>query len=118
MQMLMMELGDQEVRAYYVWIPILAPDNEQAARQSTLRYPAPNSVYFWTPTPKLSYDAATVIGLAPGRPAWDVYFLYKRGVIWDRTFPAPNYWQRQLDVIQGEPLDPTVMRLRIRSALK
>jgi len=118
MQTLMMEFGNQPVRAYFVWVPILAEDNEEAARQSTLRYWAPNSVYFWTRTAKLSHDVASVIRLPAGRPAWDVYFLYKRGITWDRVPPAPNYWQKQLDVLQGDAFNPQVMRVHVRDALK
>ncbi len=113
----MMELGDRDVRAYFVWVPILEPDNEQAARRSTQRYQAPNSVYFWAPTRKLSDGVASIIGLAAGRPAWDVYFLYRKGIVWDRVFPAPSYWQQQLDVIQGDAFNPVVMRARIKDAL-
>ncbi len=118
MQMLMMEFGNQDLRAYFVWVPILDADNEQAARKSTIQFPAPNSVYFWTQTPKLSHEAASVIRLAAGRPAWDVYLLYNKGVTWDRIFPAPNYWQQQLDVLQGDAFNPQVMRTRIKDALK
>ncbi len=118
MQMIMNEFGDQDVRAYFVWEPILGGDNQQAARQSTLRYQAPNSVYFWTPTRKLSDEVASILGLAAGRPAWDMYFLYPKGVVWDRVFPAPRYWQRQLDVIQGDTFNPQILRARIKDALK
>ncbi len=118
MQMLMMEMANQNLRAYFVWEPMLEAVNEQAARLSTTRYSAPNSVYFWTSTKKLANDVASVIRLAAGRPAWDVYFLYNRGVTWDRVFPAPNYWQQQLDVLQGDAFNPQVMRTRVRDALK
>ncbi len=118
MQNIMMEFGNRDVRAYFVWVPILPADNEQAARRSTLQYSAPNSVYFYAQSAKLSHDVASVIRLAAGRPAWDVYFLFKKGVTWDRVFPMPNYWQRQLKVLQGDAFDPRVMRVHVRDALK
>ncbi len=118
MQMLMMEFANRDVRAYFVWIPILSADSEQAARQSTLRYAAPNSIYFWTQSARLSHEAASVMRMAAGRPAWDVYLLYRKAITWDRVFPTPSYWQQQLEILQGDAFNPQVIRMRVRDALR
>lgn len=118
MQTLLMEFGNRDVRAYFVWLPILAADNEQAARQGTERNQAPNSVYFWLPTTKLAQEAASILQMAAGRLAWDVYLLYRKGMLWDRAFPAPAYWQQQLGILQGDTFNPQAMRARIQGSLK
>jgi hypothetical protein len=117
MQMLMTEFGNRDLRAYFVWIPVLSGDSEQAARKSTERYPAPNSGYFWLTTPKAAQEAASVLHMAAGRLAWDVYLLYRRGLIWEASFPSPSYWQHQLDILQGDAFNPQVFRARIHDAL-
>ncbi len=117
MQAILMELGAADVRAYFVWGPFLKADTEQAARQSMERVAAPNSVHFWLPSQKLSWEAASELQLPLGRSAWDVYLLYQRGTIWDRTFPVPSYWQQPLDLLQGDRYDPQVLRGRILEAL-
>ncbi len=118
MQTLMNEFGNQDLRAYFVWFQILTGDTEPAARHSTQLYPAPNSVYFWIASQNLAREAASVMRMAAGRLAWDAYLLYQKGVIWEAKFPAPGYWQHQLDILQGEALNPRLLRARIQDALK
>jgi len=78
----------------------------------------PNSVYYWTESQKLSQNLSGVLGLAAGRPAWDVYLLYQKGVWWDRNFPAPTFWQHLIDgILQGQPLDMDVFDARVREYL-
>ena len=118
MQMLMNEFGDRDVRAYFVWLPALSGDSEQAARKSTERYPAPNSVYFWLAIPNAAQEAGFVLRMPTGRLAWDVYLLYRRGAIWESSFPYPTYWQHQLDILQGDAFNPPVFRARVQDALR
>jgi len=118
MQTLLTQRRDPNVRAYWVWGPYLRNDTEKAARDNSLRYGAPNSVYFWTTTPKLSADLSTTLHLPAGRLAWDVYLLYARGKMWDAVFPQPRYWQHQLEILQGEPLDVNLLDARIIEALR
>jgi hypothetical protein len=118
MQMLMNEFGNREVRAYYVWAPILTGDTEASARQSSQRFPAANSSHFWTSSPGLIHEAAAVLQLAAGRTAWDVFLLYRKEIMWHSSFPVPSYWQQQLDIIQGAPFDPQALKMRLLDALK
>lgn len=112
-----MEMGAADVRAYFVWGPFLKADTEETARQSMERVAAPNSVHFWMTSQKLSWDAASELKFPLGRNAWDVYLLYQREIMWDRTFPLPSYWQQPLDLLQGDRYDPQTMKRRIMGAL-
>jgi hypothetical protein len=118
MQAILMETPDPGIRAYFVWGPFLDTDSEKTAREITERVWSPNSVYFWTPDKKLAMEAGWVLQLAAGRPAWDVYLLFKRGIMWEKTFPIPTYWQQQLDVLQGDKYDPQQMRVKIHESLR
>ncbi len=113
-----METRDPDVRAYFVWAPFLKPDTEKTARESTARCWAPNSVYFWAPDQNLCLEAGQVLQLAAGRPAWDVYMIYRRGVLWEKVFPQPAYWQQQLDILQGEKYDPPTLRVKLQEILR
>jgi hypothetical protein len=117
MQTLLTQRRDPNVRAYWVWGPYLRNDTEKAARDNSLRYGAPNSVYFWTTTPKLATDLSSALHLPAGRLAWDIYLLYGRGKTWDSAFPQPRYWQHQLEILQGEPLDVNLLDARVIEAL-
>lgn len=118
MQRLLVERPDPNLRAYFVWEPVLNTDGEATARQSSQRFGAPNSVHFWTPTQKLAKDMAGVLKLAADRIAWDVYLLYRKGILWQREPPSPTYWQHQLGVIQGDSLDIEILEARLTEALR
>ena len=117
MQTMLAQRRDPNLRAYFVWGPYLDADNAQTARESASRYQAPNSAYYWTSTPGLAQELASVLRLPGGRLAWDVYLLYRKGVLWETSFPIPAYWQRQLDILQGDDFDITKMESRIQSFL-
>ena len=118
MQTLLTQRRDPDLRAYWVWGPYLKSDNEKAARDSALRFGAPNSAHFWTPAQKLAQELAAQLRFPAGRPAWDVYLVYGRGPLWDLAFPQPSYWQHQLEVIQGEPLDVNLLDAHVIEALR
>ena len=109
---------DPNLRAYYLWGPFLQRDNEESARTAVQQCLAPETVHFWVPSQKLSTDLSLVLRLAPGRVAWDVYLLYRRGITWDKIIPAPSYWQHQLDVLQGEKFNIATLEVRIHQALQ
>jgi hypothetical protein len=107
-----------EIRAYFIWGPFLLADNEESARLATGRLLVPGAVYFWMPDVRLSADFAAALRLPMGRLAWDVYLLYRRGTMWDRTVPQPAYWQHQIDVLQGDKLNMAAMEIEIQRALQ
>ena len=117
MQTLLVQGRDPNLRAYFIWGPYLDSDNVEFARMATERFLAPNAVYFWEPTPALSRGLAGVLLLVGNQLAWDVYLLYRKRVLWEDPFPGPTYWQHQLDVLQGEPLDVARLEGRVRALL-
>jgi len=117
MQTLLVQQRDPNLRAYFIWGPYLTTDSEDIARASTQRLLAPNAAYYWTPTPRLGQELGSVLRLAGGRLAWDVYLLYRKEIIWEGRFPEPTYWQQQLDVIQADPLDIIKLKGRIQQLL-
>ena len=117
MQLLLTQHRDPNLRSYFVWGPFIRSDNEAAARENAQRFAAPNSMHFWTPTPKLGEDLSATLRLPAGRTAWDVFLLYTKRTFWDSSPPAPAYWQQQLEVVQGDPYDVTVFDAHIVKAL-
>jgi len=118
MQSLLQQKRNEDLRAYFVWGPYLQADNVEFARVDTAKFNAPGASYFWTPTDRLARELSFVLGLPAGRPAWDVYLVYGKGATWDKTFPAPAYWQHQIGVIQGEPLNLPKLQSRIEQLLR
>ena len=107
-----------ELRAYFVWGRYTGADDEQRARESTQKYKAPNAVYFWMPSPAISEELTSVLKLAPGRMVYDVYLLYRKGILWESQIPAPTYWQQQMGVLQGDPFDITRLETQVQRLSK
>jgi hypothetical protein len=117
--MLMLQNPHPDLRAYFIWGPFLKNDSVTQAQAGAARFAAPNSIHFWTPTPRISDELRAVLKMPLGRLAWDVYLLYGKGPVWDKTIPAPAYWQHQLvNVLQGEPLQIDAMEQRVQKLLE
>jgi hypothetical protein len=82
------------------------------------RFYAPDASFFWTPTPSLAQELAKLLQFPPGRLGWDVYLIYGKGKLWDKSFPMPAYWAHQIDVPQGERFDMQKFENRIQQLLK
>jgi hypothetical protein len=118
MQMMLRDHRDSSLRSYFLWGSYIRSDNETAARENSERFVAPNAVHYWTPTPKLAEDLSNILRLPAGKLAWDVFLLYSKGALWDDRVPAPQYWQHQLEVLQGEPFDVTIFDAHVAQALQ
>jgi len=113
-----MENPHPDLRAYIVWAPFLQADTESIARQATERFRAPQAVYFWATSQRIAFEMGNVLKLAAGRVPWDVYLLFAKGEVWDRSFPRPVYWQHQLDILQGDTLNPAILKARILDQIR
>jgi hypothetical protein len=114
---MLVQRRDPSLRAYFVWGRYLGEDDEAKAREATQKFMAPNSVYFWMPVPQISRQLAEVLRLASGLIPYDVYLLYRRGILWESTVPAPTYWQQQMGVVQGDTFDITRLETQIQRLL-
>ena len=86
----------QHLAAYAVWEPILRTDDARASRKATTLLPDPRVHHFWTATQDLGELFQPAIDLET-EPAWDVYLIYPRGVVWDgERPPRPAYFMHQL----------------------
>jgi hypothetical protein len=105
------------VRAYFFWGYYLGTDSEERAREATQKLQAPNAAHFWMPGPELSTALASSLKLGAGRTPFDVYLLYRRGVLWESAIPAPTYWQQQNGLVQADAFDIARLESRIQQLL-
>ena len=115
---MLVQRADPNLRAYYLWGPFLQADNEESARSAAQKTFAAEILNFWTPSRQFSMNLAMTLHLPFGRPAWDVYLLYRRGITWDKLIPSPSYWQHQLDVLQGDKFNIATFELQVHRALQ
>lgn len=107
------------VFAVVVWEPMLEPDNEAAARQSSGIFAGTSAAQFYDPQRRAGWayerehfsrkwdevEAAlpadhwlrsTVDRKPEPGPEWDIYMLYKPGVRWERQSPKPDAFIRHI----------------------
>lgn len=101
--------------AYFVWVPVLGEDNEDAARRATVLVPDRRGWHFWAPTVSTAETFQAALPLVD-EFAWDVYLVYDRGVEWTgQSPPVPTYYQHQLvgRLPDARMLDGPVLRTRV-----
>ena len=104
-QTMLRQRNDPNLRVYLLWGLYQGADTEQLARENSRKFAAPNATHFWTARTGISRELAAVLRLGTGRIPFDVYLLYRKGVIWEKQIPAPSYWQQQMGLIQGDRFD-------------
>ncbi len=114
----------QDLRAYYVWMPMLPPDDEAAAAAVAARFAEPRALHYWDGERRLARELGEALlisardsigaGSGPGF-AWDVYLAYPRGAV-DLTRPA--FWMHQLAVTHAPRLDSAEWRQEVETLLE
>lgn len=106
-------MPDAAVRVFVVWEPVLATDLGPPAAAVAARVPDPRVSQHWDPERVLS-DAILRTG-PPGtglarpdhpdpssRVVWDTVAVFRPGVRWDASFPAPDYQGRPVVAVADE----------------
>jgi hypothetical protein len=116
---LLAAMPDSDVRAYYVWVPMLPSDNATAAGRVSRRLAEPRAKHYWDGDRLLSRRIAVELGIDSRRSAgggdeppfaWDVYLAYRRG---NRDNARPDFWMHQLAVDHAPHFNAAEWRRRI-----
>lgn len=116
-------MPNADLRAHYVWVPMLPTDNESAARTAAHRFPEPRATHYWDAGRHFSRRLAKALRIdtrrsaAPGDDppfAWDIYLAYRAG---NPDLTAPNFWMHQLAVHHAPRLDAGEWRRRVGEML-
>lgn len=108
---MMTRVADPGFRCLYVWVPILAADNEAAANYNEAAMKQRGARHYWDPSRRFERHMADALGLDV---AWDLYLLYPRG---DPSLEQPVFWMHQLETALAPRLEPTALHERITELL-
>ena len=121
-----------ELAVYVVWMPMIASDNEAAARKAATQYRDPRLRQY--------YDPARLAGIAfsrdvkpdqfrelldglsdddplaqhvrewfsrppEERPIWDAVYFFPAGIRWTGSPPKPSAWMKQVGFFGDQPGD-------------
>jgi hypothetical protein len=89
-------VGGLEFRMAWVFIDMMTSDDANSAGVSAARIPDPRMDAFHDPKHRLGRAMARVLGWQ-GHVAWDTYFVYRAGTLWQGgEMPPPDEWFHQL----------------------
>jgi len=121
---LLAAMPSADLRAYYVWVPMLPSDDRNAALAAADRFSAPRAAHYWDSRRHLSRRMATTLAIdkrpsaAPGDEspfAWDVYLAYRRGNV---DIAQPDFWMHQLALEHAPRFDATEWRSQIERLVR
>lgn len=103
---------------YVVWVRSLPKDNEERVPAATTKLPDQRASHFWDGDGKLKVAYKRLMKME--ELAWDVYYVYGRGVEWKGELPpVPNYYMHQLYSLPPElMLDGDKLAEEINKLLK
>src|SRR3972149_12143834 len=108
-----------DLRAYYVWVPMLPPDDKAAAAAVAAHFAEPRALHYWDGERRLARLLGEALAIPAGRSlgveggfglAWDVYLAYPRDAA---ALEAPAFWMHQLGVTHAPRLDAAAFRQRV-----
>jgi len=117
------EISSDDLRAYFVWVPMLPDDREQAALAASKRFAEPRSTHYWDGGRHFARHMAAALGIAARESiavgdtpefAWDVYLAYGRGA---KRIERPDFWMHQLGVTHAPRLDAGEWSRRVQDLL-
>ncbi len=95
MQTVLRNISDRRLKAYFVWLPVLAKDNRDWAIERTKELSDSRVRHFWDGEKLTGQIWRRVLGLeAP--LSWDTYFLYGHKAHWRDAPTPPDFWMHQL----------------------
>ena len=112
------KIPDEGLSVHVVWTPVLKSDNFEATRSAQKLIPDPRALHYWDGDQNLGKAYGSVLELPRGRElAWDIYFAYEEGVIWEETVPVPSHWVHQLGRDERHLDDGSGLREALRNLL-
>jgi hypothetical protein len=120
---LLAALPDADLRAHFVWVPMLLSDTEEAANTASKRFAEPRASHYWDLERHLSSFLASALAIdtrptaAPGDDApfaWDIYLAYRRE---NTDIETPDFWMHQLAVDHAPHFDAAERHRHIQAMI-
>lgn len=120
MQSVLRNIPSDSLKVYIVWIPALFSDHRSNAVEATAECTDARARHFWDGEKAVGESYQQWLGIE--RFAWDVYFVYERGVIWgkDPDPPDPYAWMHQLWGLEemAPMLDSVLLAQKVEEVLR
>ena len=113
-----------DLRLSYVWVPMLPPDNIDAAEVAAEGLTESRASHYWDGERQLANRLGESLGITTQQSlaaeggaglAWDVYLAYERGA---SDLFRPSFWMHQLGVTHAPRLDTAAFRQQVERLLR
>lgn len=94
------QIKSDDFRLYVIWVPMLPADNEDRVPAAVSRLTDKRVTHNWDEKAELPKSYEKILKME--EPAWDVYYLYDRGVTWKKEPPKPEFYMHQLSSLPKE----------------
>ena len=110
------QFDSDDLSVIAVWMPVLKSDNAAAGKEAESLLPDNRVTHYWDGDNSLGKLYGRLLTLPRGRQlAWDIYFVYAPGVMWEEEPPLPTQWMHQLGYderhLDGDTLRKTIVGL-------
>ena len=124
----MKTIKHKQLRAYFVWLPVLRQDNYKAAQQRPFELIDSRTSHFWDAKRSLGWELGRLLKIPRHKRqkvspygyglGWDIFLVYPPGVSWEKKPPKPVYWMHQLWGVRNAPkFKGKVLRKRVKQLL-
>jgi len=102
----------RNLAVYVVWVPELGAQPKHVPDAATL-VRDPRARHYWDGDEVVGKAYNGVLGI--GRIAWDSYFIFDPGKLWDAgSVPTPDFWMHQMSKVRQAPmLSPKVFAAQV-----
>ncbi len=91
------KVSGDNLAVHVVWMPVLPNDDHDAAVEYRSLIADPRAVHYWNGDQVLGQVYGRTVRLPGGRDlAWDIYFLFDAGIVWEAEAPMPSDWFHRL----------------------
>ncbi len=109
MHEILRELPNANVKVYALWAPYLQTDSRAAAGRAAAYLSDSRASHFWDLWKFGSRVYADQFNY-PQHEAWDLFVLYRPGILWQGEAPRPTTWFQHRDLPHGTPYTKAALR--------
>ena len=109
-------IDSEDLAVHVVWMPVLQNDNFKAAQKAPVLVPDSRASHYWDGDQDLGKAYGRIVELPRGRElAWDIYFVFEPGIVWEDKPPFPSDWAHQLGMDERHLKDGDQLQASVQS---
>ena len=101
-----------------LWSPILQNDSRTAAENASAFLPDTRARHYWDLWSFASRAYTQQFQFPKNRVAWEIFVVYKPGIVWKGKPPEPTLWLQALDLDIGTKYTPRLLEIELEKWIR